>query len=148
MDECYRAARTNARAGACVASYKARSSVRSARSHDATYNAPRVLLIVTGALAGPTNGTRAVRLNRDRRVKASTMNVRVVLVFGSVIAASCSSTENLDLGTIVFANVVSQRNSTTILAWLVEYFFSCNAQLFCITLITFISFLNIRVRHS
>lgn len=39
------------------------------------------------------------------------MDTRVLLVFTGIFAASYSTTKDLDLGTIVFANVVSAKQS-------------------------------------
>ncbi|XP_012230813.1 prostatic acid phosphatase-like isoform X2 [Linepithema humile] len=41
------------------------------------------------------------------------MNANVLLIFLSIFAASCSSNENLDLGTIVFANVLYRHGDRT-----------------------------------
>ncbi|EZA59943.1 prostatic acid phosphatase [Ooceraea biroi] len=41
------------------------------------------------------------------------MNTRVLLVFASVFAVTCSGTEDLDLGTIVFANILYRHGDRT-----------------------------------
>ncbi|KAL6421287.1 hypothetical protein ACFW04_011891 [Cataglyphis niger] len=41
------------------------------------------------------------------------MNIRVFLIFASIFTASCSSTDDLDLGTVVFANVLYRHGDRT-----------------------------------